>query len=131
MSYTERETERETRELASSLVASINMLYAENRAQDEMSVCAGIEYTMTTLGYTLCDDEIFRFDDEKRLCDECGKPMMEGYVIDSGSEHYCSDECLHKHYTAEEYQEKYDEGTDGIDCEDTYWTEWESVYLFD
>ena len=53
-----------------------------------------------------------------RVCDECGKPMIVGYVV-NGCDTYCSDECLHKHLTDEEFNELYDEG-DG----DTYWTTW-------
>ena len=57
---------------------------------------------------------------ETRKCSECGKAMSEGYCIDYGLEYYCSDECLHKHYTDEEYKEMYDDGNG-----DSYWTEWE------
>lgn len=56
----------------------------------------------------------------KRICSECGKPMDEGYCIDSGMEYFCSDECLHKHYTPEEWKEMYGEGDN-----DSYWTKWE------
>jgi len=55
-----------------------------------------------------------------RKCSECGKGMKEGYVIDGGSEYYCSDECLHKHMTEAEFDELYADGEG-----DTYWTEWE------
>ena len=55
-----------------------------------------------------------------RICSHCGKPMRAGYCIEGGSEYYCSDECLHEHYTEEEYLEMYD-GGEG----DSYWTEWE------
>jgi len=55
-----------------------------------------------------------------RKCSECGKGMNEGYVIDGGSEYYCSDECLHKHMTEAEFDELYADGEG-----DTYWTEWE------
>lgn len=55
-----------------------------------------------------------------RTCDECGKGMNEGFCIDSGCEYYCSDACLHKHYTAEEWEEAYADG-DG----DSYWTTWD------
>lgn len=55
-----------------------------------------------------------------RECSECGKEMNEGYCIENGLEYYCSDECLHKHYTEEEYEEMYDDGNG-----DSYWTEWE------
>lgn len=40
---------------------------------------------------------------EIRICDECGKLMVEGYCIDGGMEYYCSDECLHKNYTREQW----------------------------
>jgi hypothetical protein len=46
--------------------------------------------------------------------------MNEGYVIGGGCEHYCSNYCLHKHVTHEEFLELYDDG-DG----DAYYTEWE------
>ena len=55
-----------------------------------------------------------------RKCSECGRGMNEGYVIGGGCEHYCSDYCLHKHVTHEEFLELYDDG-DG----DSYYTEWE------
>lgn len=53
-----------------------------------------------------------------RVCEECGKPMIEGYVID-GCDTYCSDDCLHKHITDEEFELLYDNGNG-----DTYWTKW-------
>jgi hypothetical protein len=56
-----------------------------------------------------------------RKCSECGRGMNEGYVIGGGCEHYCSDYCLHKHVTHEEFLELYDDG-DG----DSYYTEWEN-----
>lgn len=57
---------------------------------------------------------------EERVCTECGKKMNRGYCIDGGMEYFCSDECLHKHYTDEEYLEMYDDGNG-----DSYWTEWD------
>ena len=54
-----------------------------------------------------------------RKCSECSKGMNDGYVIDDGSSYYCSEECLHKHYTADEWADLYsDDGSN-------YWTEWE------
>ena len=44
--------------------------------------------------------------------------MIEGYVID-GCDTYCSDECLHKHISPEQYLELYDN-----DEGNTYWTTW-------
>lgn len=54
-----------------------------------------------------------------RICSECGKRMDEGYCVDNGLEYYCSDECLRKHYTQEQWEMMYDNG-DG----DSYWTTW-------
>lgn len=55
-----------------------------------------------------------------RKCTNCSTPMTEGYCIENGCEYYCSDECLHEHYTEEEYLSMYDNGEG-----DSYWTEWE------
>jgi hypothetical protein len=55
-----------------------------------------------------------------RECDECGKGMNEGYLIDNGYKYYCSDECLHKNMTPEEWLELYNDG-DGDSC----WTTWD------
>ena len=54
-----------------------------------------------------------------RVCSECGKPMMEGFCIEDGAEYYCSEECLHKNLTEEEYENLYDEGRGN-----SYWTSW-------
>lgn len=53
-----------------------------------------------------------------RICEECGRPMIEGFVVD-GCHTYCSEECLYKHTSEEEYREAYSNG-DG----DTYWMTW-------
>lgn len=58
--------------------------------------------------------------ENERCCSECKKSMNKGYCIENGEEYYCSDECLHKHYTEEEYEELYDDGNG-----DSYYTEWE------
>lgn len=54
-----------------------------------------------------------------RICSECGRVMTEGYCIENGLDYYCSDECLHKNMTQEEYLELYDDGNG-----DSYYTEW-------
>lgn len=56
------------------------------------------------------------------ICSECHKKMMAGYCIEGGDKYYCSDECLHKRYTEQEYLKLYDNG-DG----DSYWTEWDET----
>lgn len=55
-----------------------------------------------------------------RKCDHCSKGMDEGYLINEGEEYYCSDECLHQHYTVDEWAAM----SDGDDAE-SYWTEWD------
>lgn len=57
---------------------------------------------------------------QEKICSECGNHMNSGYCIENGLEYYCSDECLHKNYTDEEYEQLYDNGNG-----DSYWTEWE------
>ena len=59
----------------------------------------------------------------KRICNECKKEMNKGYCIENGIEYYCSEECLHKHITPEEFEELYDNGNGN-----SYYTEWEEDY---
>ncbi|GAA0179057.1 hypothetical protein SH2C18_20050 [Clostridium sediminicola] len=44
--------------------------------------------------------------------------MREGYCIGDGEDYYCTDECLHKEITEDEYIELYKRDV-------AYWTEWE------
>ena len=53
----------------------------------------------------------------KRICTECGEEMLDGYVIYDGGYYYCSEECLHKNMTQEEYLKLYN-------SDDAYWTMW-------
>ena len=53
-----------------------------------------------------------------RFCSECGKRINEGYCIENGFAYYCSDTCLYKNMTEEEYLDLYNNG-------DSYYTEWE------
>ena len=69
-----------------------------------------------------------------RECDECGAGMNEGYCIDGGMAYYCSDVCLHKHYTPEEWQEMCDDDDDALEPSESYWTTWDEdpdEYLVD
>lgn len=54
-----------------------------------------------------------------RECSECGCLMIEGYCIENGLHYYCSDKCLEKNMTREEFLNLYDEGNG-----DSYWTDW-------
>ncbi len=51
-----------------------------------------------------------------KVCDQCGKFMTDGYVVDDYL-HFCSDECLHQHYSPAEYDALYD-------ADLAYWTDW-------
>jgi hypothetical protein len=54
-----------------------------------------------------------------RKCNLCNNDLnYEGYVIDDGTEYYCSEKCLHERIGEKEYLELYDEGL-------AYWTEFE------
>lgn len=64
-------------------------------------------------------DDTFDDCNYTKTCDACGRVMLEGYCIDDGDEYYCSDNCLHKYYTTEEYLEMYDDGNGH-----SYWTDW-------
>lgn len=55
-----------------------------------------------------------------RKCDDCGKVFNEGYCIEGGEEYYCSDKCLHDHYTPSQFSKLYNNGEG-----DSYWTVWE------
>ena len=55
---------------------------------------------------------------ECRRCTECGSLFREGYCVDAGYAYYCSDDCLHKNYTKEEWLHE---------CEtndQSYYSEW-------
>ena len=54
-----------------------------------------------------------------RICSDCENIMNTGYCINDGEEYYCSDKCLHKHYTDKEFNDMYDDGN-------SYYTEWEN-----
>ncbi len=56
---------------------------------------------------------------EIQVCDECGNYMLKGFCVYGGEEHYCKEDCLHKHYTEAEWKGM----TDDIDKDrDCYWT---------
>jgi hypothetical protein len=54
-----------------------------------------------------------------RKCNLCDNHLNgEGYVIDDGTEYYCSEKCLHERVGKEDYLELYNEGL-------AYWTTFE------
>jgi hypothetical protein len=68
-----------------------------------------------------------------RKCSECGKGMEQGYVVDDGHQYFCSDECLHKHYTEEQVSKMFNNATIGnvndpdydLEYGQAYWTEFD------
>ena len=64
-----------------------------------------------------------------RKCDVCNKGMESGFVLDSGGEHVCSEECLNNMdgYSHEQFLIDYAESEAG-DFDSCYWTEWEQYW---
>lgn len=54
-----------------------------------------------------------------RRCSVCGKLLRAGYCLDNGESYYCSDECLHTHFTDSEWKRECDTNPD------SYYTVWE------
>ena len=84
----------------------------------------GMNLRQYMTGYVIDNTSVEELVDEldlqhSRCCSECGKPMYEGFCIEDGAEYYCSEECLHKHLSEEEYKELYDDGNGN-----SYWTSW-------
>lgn len=65
----------------------------------------------------VCFEEDGEIIGEYRICTECGEMMIDGFAADGGGEYYCSEECLYKNYTREEYQQMYEE-------DEMYYTDW-------
>lgn len=86
---------------------------------DHQRMTRGITLTASE-GFRLTQLMIEEFSDCFRVCDECKQIMFSGFVINGGDEHYCSEECLHKHYSQEEYLQMNAENDD-----DNYWTQWD------
>lgn len=56
---------------------------------------------------------------EYRVCSICGEKFVEGYYAgETNGKYYCSDECLHKDFTDDEWRDLYTE--DG----ENYYTSW-------
>ena len=53
---------------------------------------------------------------ETRICTECKNKVSSCFIINDGDEYYCSEECLHKHYTEKQYIKMYENYL-------AYWTE--------
>ena len=61
-----------------------------------------------------------------RICSKCSKALIgEGFVIDGGAMHYCSEECLYQDISPLEWEELYNSG------DDNYWTSWDTIEFSD
>lgn len=104
---------------------------ADERKQFEKELLDGaiikdfdlLKETLTTLladgtdeGFNLADELAGAYNTEFRICSKCGEIMFDGYIV--FDDYYCSDECLHKDCTHEEYMRLYEE------YEDVFWTQW-------
>jgi len=58
-------------------------------------------------------------EEDERFCSECGTAMDEGFCFESDTTLYCSEKCLTKVITWDEYLEIHDNGNG-----DAYWTDW-------
>lgn len=94
------------------------MSSAQRNAETNRNCGTTLEQAYNPEQLTLIFGNHYLYMDCFRICDECGKPMIEGYVVD-GCDAYCSDECLHKHLTDKEFDHLYNDGSG-----DTYWTTW-------
>ena len=55
-----------------------------------------------TIDYMIENGEKFA-----RKCSHCNKPTNEVYIVNDGDEYYCSDDCLHEHYTPIQWARMY------------------------
>ena len=102
-----------------SSLGKVETNFKENETQTSSIACKD-KVDLLNSALDMIKEEIENYAEEKdiRICSKCGHLMYEGY-IDSDFHYYCSDECLHKDYTDEEWKklcEKYED--------DFYWTEW-------
>lgn len=111
-------------DLVENTVSSLNKIdtdFEENDTQTSSVSCIDEADTYNTALDTI-KEMIETYQDKNydycRICSECGHLMDNGYVIED-DEYYCSDECLHKNLTEEEYLKLYDDGNGN-----SYWTQW-------
>ncbi|MFE8703970.1 hypothetical protein ACFYKX_25690 [Cytobacillus sp. FJAT-54145] len=112
-------------ELVSSLEDAISFMETvedENheRIQSKQSALENAELLLKHLTKQYQEaEENGTYDDSYRICSDCKNVMTEGYCIDGGFEHYCSDACLEKNMTKVHYNYLYNNGEG-----DSYYTSW-------
>lgn len=102
-------------------ILTTEILAEGDRIEDISEIQDLFNEVLIAKGYNLTNDNLeLIINAEYRVCSECGKDFTRGYVIEGGLNYYCSDECLSKNITPEEYETLFDEGNG-----ETYWTEFE------
>jgi len=99
-------------------------IMASPKLEEFFTDMVGMSLKQYMAGYVIDNTDVEELVDEldlqhTRCCSHCGNPMYEGFCIEDGAEYYCSEECLHKNLTDEEYENLYDEGRG-----DSYYTSW-------
>lgn len=104
-------------------ISSLNKIetyFEENEKYTSSCTCRDI-IDLLNMTLDIIKEEIGNYAEEHdiRVCSECGHLMSDGYCIENGMYYYCSEECLHKNMSEEEFLKLYDDGNG-----DSYWTEW-------
>lgn len=62
----------------------------------------------------------------ERVCAECGRPVFEGFIVGGGEAYYCSEACLYKHYTPQQWKQMCEgaEGHEEDGNDRNYYTDW-------
>ena len=99
-------------------------IMASPKLEEFFTDMVGMSLKQYMAGYIIDNTDVEELVDEldlqhTRCCSHCGNPMYEGYCIEDGAEYYCSEECLHKNLTEEEYDNLYDDGRGN-----SYYTSW-------
>ena len=99
-------------------------IMASPKLEEFFTDMVGMSLKQYMAGYVIDNTDVEELVDEldlqhTRCCSHCGNPMYEGFCIENGAEYYCSEECLHKHLSEEEYNDLYDDGKG-----ESYWTSW-------
>ena len=104
-----------------SSLAKVETDFKENEKQTSSISCKD-KMDLLNSALDMIKEEIENYAEENdsvRVCSECGHLMSDGYCIENGMYYYCSEECLHKNMSEEEFLKLYDNGNG-----DSYWTEW-------
>ena len=104
-----------------SSLAKVETDFEENEKYTSSCTCIDRK-DMLNMALDIIKEDIqnYAYEHDIRVCSECGHLMDNGYCIENGIYYYCSEKCLHKNMSEEEFLKLYDDGNG-----DSYWTEWE------